>query len=93
MVGSEIPILLSQVIQDGTVLQHPELQQRRPLPTMERDPDLEMVVPTGSITDPNLPIGSAHILSPLFQKASLNEEALMVSMIPNLIDGFLMDYF
>lgn len=78
MTENDIPILMSQVIQDGTVLKHPELVQRRPLPTMERDPDLEMVVPTGSVTDPNQPIDSAHILAPLFQKASLNEESVMV---------------
>ena len=78
MAEREIPILMSQIIQDGTVLSHPELVQQRPLPTMERDPDLELIVPTGSVTDPNQPINSAHVLAPLFQKASLNEEALMV---------------
>ena len=75
---SEIPILLCQVIQDGTVLSHPELTQRRPVPAMERDPDLHLIVPVGSVTDPNLPLDSAHVLAPLFQKASLQEEALMV---------------
>ena len=47
---------------------------------MERDPDLEMVVPVGSDTDPNSSITSAHVLAPLFQKASLNEEATLVSI-------------
>lgn len=81
MAENDIPILMSQVIQDGTVLSHPELIQRLPLPTMERDPDIELIVPTGSVTDPNQSIDSAHILAPLFQKASLNEEAIMVSIL------------
>ena len=75
---SEIPVLLCQVIQDETVLSHPELTQRRPIPAMERDPDLQLIVPVGSVTDPNLPLDSAHVLAPMFQKASLQEEAQMV---------------
>ena len=78
MSESEIPLLWSQMIQDGTVLQHPELIQQRPLPTHERDPDLELIVPTGSVTDPDAPLDSAHVLAPLFQKASFNEEAQLV---------------
>ena len=78
---NEIPILFCQVVQDGKVLEHPDLRQQQQLPGMERDPDLEMVVPVGSDTDPNSSITSAHVLAPLFQKASLNEEATLVSII------------
>lgn len=76
---SDIPILFSQAIQDGKVLEHPDLQQQRQIPAMERDPDLEMIVPVGSDTDPNSSINSAHVLAPMFQKASLNDEATLVS--------------
>ena len=65
------------------MLDHPDLKQQQQLPAMERDPDLEMAVPVGSDTDPNSSIDSAHVLAPLFQKASLNEEATLV-IIPFL---------
>ena len=77
--GGEIPILFCQAVQDGQVLSHPDLKQRRPIPAMERDPDLQMAVPVGSVTDPNLPIDSAHVLAPLYQRASFNEEMAVVS--------------
>ena len=77
----EIPILFCQIVQDGNVLTHPALNQRRPIPPMERDPDLEMCVPVGSVTDPNQPIDSSHILAPLFQRASMNEETVTVSFL------------
>ena len=75
----DIPILFCQAIQNGEVLKHPNLSQIRPIPETERDPDLELVVPVGSVTDPDAPVDSSHILAPLFQKASLNEELVMVS--------------
>ena len=78
LTGSEIPILFCQAIQNGEVLEHPDLTQTRPVPETERDPDLELVVPVGSVTDPEVQIDSAHILAPLFKKASLNEELVTV---------------
>ena len=78
---SEFPILFCQAIQDGKVLDHPALTQVRPIPETERDPDLELPVPVGSVTDPEAPIDSAHVLAPLFHKASLNEELITVRLI------------
>ena len=49
----EIPLLICEIIQDGTVLEHPSLTQLQPIPTVERCPDLELLVHTGSDSDPN----------------------------------------
>lgn len=76
----EIPLLISQIVQDGTVLDHPALKQHQPIPTIETCPDLKLLVQTRSETDPDEPLTSTHVLSPLAKKASDIENLMVVSI-------------
>ena len=75
----EIPFLMSQVIQNQSVLDHPSLTQLKPIPTVERCPDLELIVQTRCDTDPELPLTSLHVLSATAKNASELERSLSVS--------------
>jgi len=77
----EIPFLICEIIQDETVLEHPSLTQLQPIPTVERCPDLELLVQTGSSSDPNKPLGRKHVLSALAKNASELEHSQTVSPI------------
>ena len=79
--NQEIPCLFSQLVQNGVVLDHPEVQQRSSIPEMEQDTHLNLVVqpsaqnPTPS--DPNEVIDHHHILAPLAERASHAELAMI----------------
>ena len=79
--NQEIPCLFSQLIQNGIVLDHPEVQQRQPIPEIEQDTVLNLVVqPTvqnPSPSDPNAPMTHNHTLSPLALRASQLEQAMV----------------
>ena len=73
----DIPVLLSRLVQDSQVLDHPQVQQTNPLPVVERDRelDLELVLPFGSHveSDPNEISDENHLLRPLAARASMRE--------------------
>ena len=79
--NQEIPCLFSQLIQNSQVLEHPEVQQRQPIPEIEQDTVLNLVVqPTvqnASPSDPNDPMTHNHILSPLAHRASQIEQIMI----------------
>ena len=79
--NQEIPCLFSQLLQNGRVLEHPEVQQRQPIPEIEQDTVLNLVVqPTiqnASPSDPNEPMTHNHTLSPLALRASQIEQTMI----------------
>ena len=79
--NQEIPCLFSQLVQNGQVLDHPDVQQRQEIPEIEQDTHLQLIVqptvqnPTPS--DPNAPIDHTHALSPLAARASQIEQTMI----------------
>ena len=77
----EVPVLFSQLVQNGTVLDHPAVQQHRPIPQLEQDTYLNLVIqgsadiPTPS--DPNGAMTHRHVLSPLAERASQLEQSMV----------------
>ena len=74
----EIPLLIGQIIQNQSVLDHPALTQLKPIPTVERCPDLELIVQTRSDSNPDSPLTSSHVLSATAKNASELERSLAV---------------
>ena len=66
--NQEWPVLISQLVQDTTVLKHPSVTQCSPIPPVEIDADLKMPIrssPDNPIaTDPNDVTNNHHILAP-----------------------------
>ena len=77
----EIPLLMSQIIQNQEVLEHHALTQLKPIPTIERCPDLELIVQSRCDSDPELALTSSHVLSATAKNASELEQSLSVSFI------------
>ena len=79
--NQEIPCLFSQLIQNGLVLDHPEVQQHQPIPEIEQDTVLNLVVQPSvqnpSPSDPNAPMTHDHTLSPLALRASHLEQVMI----------------
>ena len=79
--NQEIPCLFSQLIQNGTVLELPEVHQHQDIPKIEQDTMLNLVVqPTLQNTapsDPNVPMTHNHTLAPLAERASQLEQAMI----------------
>lgn len=88
--NSEIPVLFSQLIQNGQILDHPAVQQQQEVPNLEQDTYLNMVIqrsPTeASPSDPNAPMTSHHVLSPLAARASLLEQSTISGPIEVVIN-------
>ena len=78
--NQEIPCLISQLVQNGVVLDHPEVQQRQEIPAVEQDTYLNLVVqpsvqePTPS--DPSAPMTHTHTLAPLVTRAAQFERTM-----------------
>ena len=75
----EIPLLIGNIIQEQQVLDHPALTQLKPIPEVERCPDLELIVQTRCDSDPELPLTSSHVLSATAKNASELEQSISVS--------------
>ena len=79
--NQEIPCLISQLVQNGQVLDHPEVHQRQEIPVVEQDTCLNLIIqPTPqnpSPSDPNAPMTHMHTLSPLSERASLIEQSMI----------------
>ena len=79
--NQEIPCLISQLVQNGVVLDHPEVQQRQTIPPIEQDTFLNLVVqpsnqePTPS--DPSAPMTHNHTLAPLASRAAQLEQTMI----------------
>ena len=73
--------MISQLVQNGRVLEHPDVQQHQQIPEIEQDTHLNLVIqPTlqnPSPSDPNAPIDHHHALSPLATRASHAEQAMI----------------
>ena len=82
----EISCLFSQLVQNGKVLEHPEVQQHQDIPAIEQDTFLNMVVqPNAQVdspSDPNDSMTHNHLLSPLAERASMIEQAMIQGTIP-----------
>ena len=72
--NQEWPVLVTQLIQDTTVLEHPSVTQCSPVPPIEIDSDLKMPVRSATdnpiSTDPNDVTNNHHILAPSVHRIS-----------------------
>ena len=79
--NQEIPCLFSQLVQNGVVLDHPEVQQRQPIPPIEQDTFLNLVVQPSSQeptpSDPSAPMTHNHTLAPLANRAAQIEQTMI----------------
>ena len=79
--NQDIPILFSQLIVDGHVLQHPAVKQHQDIPCTLLDPQLDLLVQTTSVFDSSrdakYEISHDHVLSPLMIRASHAEQSII----------------
>ena len=72
--NNEIPVLVSHIIQDTNALDHPSVTLVNPVPDLEYDEELEMVIslqPGQAVeSDPNCLKTNQHLLLPLAQRAA-----------------------
>ena len=79
--NQDIPILFSQLIVDGQVLQHPAVKQHQEIPSTTLDTQLDLLVPTTlnseTSLDSSTEISHDHILSPLMVRAANAEQSII----------------
>ena len=79
----EIPLLLSQLVQDNTVLDHEAVVQHQDVPVIEHDPNLDLLLRSSpnftAVSDPNAPINEQHVLSPSIIRSINQENSELVS--------------
>ena len=84
--AQEIPVLMSHLIQESGVLDHPNVTQINPIPDLERDKelDMELSVQPGQFieTDPNNMQNQDHLLQPLASRAAMldNRDLVRIKM-------------
>lgn len=82
--NQEIPLLVSQLIQDNTVLDHESVVQQQDVPVIEHDPNLDLLLRSSpnftAVSDPNAEITDQHILSPSVTRSINQENADLVSI-------------
>ena len=74
----ELPLVFSELVKDGKVMQHPSITQHQPVPKMVYDSRLEMMLPSDGTHkyDPNGPITHSHPMAALAERAVLVEQAI-----------------
>ena len=76
-----IPCLFSQLVVNGVVLEHGAVVQRQEIPQFEHEPDLNLLIQPSpwyvSASDPNQKMNHRHMLSPLVERASQLELAII----------------
>ena len=79
MSEQQVPMLFSELVQNRQVLDHPAVQQYRPIKELETDKELQLIIspqPDRIVpSDPNVVDSNDHILTPLAIRAAYREDS------------------